>query len=335
MNLIVRLLPLIAVATLCGSARQYKVDRIVTHPITINSERLASPAFTLSPELRFIEGWSLSSDDGSFGGLSALSTNGQKFVAVSDIGAIVRFSLDRKGQFSRASVAPLPKGCAGETDKTERDSESLAIDTKSNRSWMGFEWRNSICRADAALSRATRLARPEAMRAWPKTIGPEAMVALADGRFLVLAENADGNGVLPPLLVFAGDPTAQGAQPTVLRYAPPEHHFSPTDAAELPDGRLLILNRRFEPPVYFSAALSLVDPLDTASTIPVAGRTIARFSRDGLTSNFEGVAISNAGGRTFVWLVSDDNFMWIERTYLLKFELLPTAPVTPKIKQPR
>jgi hypothetical protein len=55
----------------------------------------------------------------------------------------------------------------------------------------------------------------------------------------------------------------------------------------------------------------------------VTGRTIAKFGRPGLTSNFEGVAISNEGGRTFVWLVSDDNYMWIENTYLLKFELLP------------
>jgi hypothetical protein len=330
MSPFVRLIPLIAVATLYGSTRQYKVDRIVTHPIRIVAERLAAPTFTLSPALRFIEGWSLSSDDKGFGGLSALSTNGQNFVALSDIGAIVRFSLDAKGRFSRASLAPLPKGCAGETDKSERDSESLVIDAKSNRSWIGLEWRNAICRADAALTATTRLARPEAMRRWPKTIGPEAMVALADGRFLVLAENADGKGVLPPLLVFKGDPTAPEVPPTQLRYAPPEHHFSPTDAAQLPDGRLLVLNRRFEPPVYFSAVLSLVEPLGAAPTRPIAGRTIARFSRPGLTSNFEGVAVSQEQARTFVWLVSDDNFMWIEHTYLLKFELMPTTPAPPK-----
>ena len=37
----------------------------------------------------------------------------------------------------------------------------------------------------------------------------------------------------------------------------------------------------------------------------------------------EGVALRREGDRTFVYLVSDDNFNPLQRTLLMKFELLP------------
>jgi hypothetical protein len=318
-----RLIPWLLLSVLAGSARRMDVEPITPHAITITAERLIAPAIETAPGLRYVDGWSLSSRDRDFGGLSSLMIEDGKFVSLSDIGAVISFGMDANGTISGASINPLPRGCASDADKRDRDSESIARDPATGTYWIGFEWRNVICRSDARLAKAERLVKPEVMKHWSKTGGPEAIVRLADGRFLIFAEFAQGSGALPEIVIADRDPTAPDARYRRALYMAPEHHFSPTDAAELPDGRLLVINRRFEPPAYFSARLSLLDPIPANVNGIVTGKTIAKFGRPGLTSNFEGVTISNEDGRTFVWLISDDNYMWIENTYLLKFELLP------------
>jgi hypothetical protein len=323
MRFALRLTPWLLLCVLAGSTRRMDVEPIKPHAITIKAERLIAPTIETAPGLRYVDGWSLSSPDDDFGGLSSLIIEDGEFVALSDIGAVIRFGIDAKGEISGASLNPLPRGCATDKDKRDRDSESIARDPASGTYWIGFEWRNVICRSDPRLRKADRLAQPKAMQRWSKTGGPEAMVRLSDGRFLIFAESASGSDTLPDLIIADRDPTTPDAHYTKALYRAPEHHFSPTDAAQLPDGRLLVINRRFEPPAYFSARLSLLDPIPAQARGIISGKTIAKFGRPGLTSNFEGVAVSNEGGRTFIWIISDDNYMWIEHTYLLKFELLP------------
>jgi hypothetical protein len=323
MRFALRLIPWLLLCVLAGSTRRMDVEPIIAHAITIKAERLIAPVIETAPGLRYVDGWSLSSPDDDFGGLSSLIIEDGKFVSLSDIGAVIRFRINAKGKISGASINPLPHGCASDADKRDRDSESIARDPLSGTYWIGFEWRNVICRSDPGLRKAERLAQPKAMQRWSKTGGPEAIVRLSDGRFLIFAEFVEGSNPLPELVITDRDPIAPGVRYTKTRYIAPEHHFSPTDAAQLPDGRLLVINRRFEPPAYFSARLSLLDPIPAKVSGMLSGKTIAKFGRPGLTSNFEGVAVSNEGGRTFVWIISDDNYMWIEHTYLLKFELLP------------
>jgi hypothetical protein len=318
-----RLIPWVLLCVLAGSTRRMDVEPITPHAITIKAERLIAPPIETAPGFRYVDGWSLTSRDDDFGGLSSLVIENGKFISLSDSGAVIRFGIDASGTVSGASVNPLPRGCASDKDKRDRDSESIAHDPSTGRYWIGFEWRNVICRSNAVLGKAEQLVQPSAMKRWSKTGGPEAIARLADGRFLIFAEFPEGSGALPEILIADRDPNAPDARYSRALYMAPEHHFSPTDAAQLPDGRLLVVNRRFEPPAYFSARLSLVDALPAKVNGIISGKTIAKFGRPGLTSNFEGVAVSNESGRTFIWLISDDNYMWIENTYLLKFELLP------------
>lgn len=320
-----RLLCLVLLFSLYGSSRRLAVDPVTLHPIVIKAQRISAPAIRTTPELRYVEGWALTSRDKDFGGLSSLLLAGDKFLAVSDSGAVVRFRIDATGRLRDATIGPLPSGCARDNDKRERDSESITRDAATGRLWIGFEWRNAICRADSKRWQAERLSQPVAMQRWSKTGGPEAMLRLADGRFAIFAEFNNESEGPAPLLIADRDPTAPDVRFQRLFYAPPEHHFSPTDAVELRDGRLLVINRRFEPPVHFAARLSLLDPIRPGQQGIVGGRTIASFDRPGLTSNFEGITVSYDGDRIFVWLISDDNYMWIEKNYLLKFELLDPA----------
>jgi hypothetical protein len=50
---------------------------------------------------------------------------------------------------------------------------------------------------------------------------------------------------------------------------------------------------------------------------------IARFGAPLLVDNMEALAVRREGERRFVYLASDDNFNALQRTLLLKFELLP------------
>ncbi len=318
-----RLIPWVLLCVLAGSTRRMDVEPITPHAITIKAKRLVAPAIETAPGLRYVDGWSLTSRDDDFGGLSSLIIEDSKFISLSDSGAVIRFGIDTGGTISGASINPLPRGCASDIDKRDRDSESIARDPATGTYWIGFEWRNVICRSDAVLGKAEQLVQPSAMKRWSKTGGPEAIARLADGRFLIFAEFPEGSDALPVVQIADRDPTAPDARFSRALYMAPEHHFSPTDAAQLPDGRLLVINRRFEPPAYFSAQLSLLDPIPAKVSGILSGKTIAKFGRPGLTSNFEGVAVSSEDGRTFIWLISDDNYMWIENTYLLKFELLP------------
>lgn len=308
-----------------SSGSRLAVETVISHRIEIRALPLIEPKMELAPELKFVRGWALTSKDANFGGLSALLTDGVHFTALSDVGLIVRWTMAANGSISDARVDPLPKGCAIDNFKTNRDSESFTQDPASGEYWIGFEWRNAICRADPMLRRAKAMANPRQMRWWERTTGPESMVRLADGRFLVIEERPTDGKFSGPALLFASDPTVRGAKAQQLVYDLPADYFRPTDAAELPDGRLLIMHRNFKPPFRFRGKLAILDPVPAHPIKPLKGRIIASFDEKGLTDNFEGVAISQAVDHTYVWIVSDDNYLWLQQTYLLQFELLTPA----------
>ena len=134
------------------------------------------------------------------------------------------------------------------------------------------------------------------------------------------AEAARSNDGTVPLLVFAGDPTNPTTTVVKARYRLPDG-YAPTDAAQLPDGRLILLNRSFSVPRLFESVVTIIDPATVSPGRIVEGRVIARLSPPLLSDNFEGVAVTREGPRTIIWIISDDNSMTWQATYLLKFAL--------------
>jgi hypothetical protein len=52
------------------------------------------------------------------------------------------------------------------------------------------------------------------------------------------------------------------------------------------------------------------------------GKELARLTLPMTVDNFEGLAVhTNAQGDTFVYLLSDDNYQFLQRTLLLQFRL--------------
>ncbi|MBA3897589.1 MAG: esterase-like activity of phytase family protein [Sphingomonadaceae bacterium] len=278
------------------------------------------PEWTRAGALRFVAGWRLTSPASAFGGLSSLDVEGSEVTALSDAGLIVRFHLGRFGHASRARIIPVSRGCGGGILAAGRDTESLAHDPAGGGWWIGFEGRNVICRLSEDLGGAKGVTAPRAMADWPDVKGAETILRLRDGRFIVFAEGAPDGGALLPVLLFAGDPAVPGAAVTQMRYRPPDA-YSPTDAAQLPDGRILVLNRRFSIFSLFTARLVLLDPVPLRADAVLSGRVVARFAPPVIADNFEGLSVSVEDGKPIVWIVSDENYLSWQRTLLLKFAL--------------
>jgi hypothetical protein len=286
-----------------------------TRPIlTIERLRIAE---LKTGEVEIAGAWHLDSPNAHFGGYSALVplSNGT-LLALSDAGRMMRFtrpgssdSAARFGFFAASAVR----------NKRFADLEAVTRDPARGSLWATYENTNQIERYDARLV-ATGLVRPPQMQGWPSNTGPEAIVRLADGRFVVLSEGSPGWFAADlPALLFPGDPV-EGARPAPFRFRPPEG-YRPVDMALLPDGRVLILLRRviLGLPPRFEAKLVLADPAEIEAGERWSGREIAHLAEPLPTDNYEGLAVEPGDDRALVlWLISDDNKATFQRTLLLK-----------------
>jgi hypothetical protein len=266
--------------------------------------------------LTFIEGWWLRSNHPHFGGISAMHVEGRSVVAISDGGVTMRFDVP-----SRAARIPIHMQelvDAPGPGKKQRDSEAMAV--HEGQAWIAFERENAVFRYDAASWRSNASAKPEKMSRWSTNSGSEAMVRLRDGHFLIFSEGFELRDGGTEALLFSGDPALPKTQAVHLAYkAPPG--FRITDAAELPDGRLLLLNRRISIFDGILAKLTIADKPDLRAGAVISGREIAHFQPPVTTDNYEALSVVQEGGRTILWIASDDNFMGFQRTLLLKFAL--------------
>lgn len=281
-------------------------------------------AAATSGPLRFVRGWRLDSPNSRFGGFSALARTGPgQFLLIGDNGHWTRLTFDSRGAVSSARIDALPTIDGRPARKTMADVEALAVDPASGAVWLALEGINEVWRLDARLARIEsrrRLPQPR----WPTNRGPEAMARLADGRTILFSEDGDDDPRGREALLYASDPARPG--PTPLRFFyNADGRGLVSDAAPLPDGRILLVHRRLGFDPVFTTIISILDPADIARDGVVRSRTIGRVPRP-LAENYEGAAVSVERGRTWLWLVSDDNFNVWQRSLLLQFELVDLPP---------
>ena len=287
-------------------------------PLPLDSR---DPARTTLGVLRFTGGWVLHSRDRRFGGLSALAARAPgHLLAISDSGVPVDIRIGPAGPVARI-LPRLDTGTGRRSGKWAYDVESLAAAADGRTLWAGLERRNVIARYDGALRLQARRAPPE-MKEWPGNGGAEAMARLPDGRMLVLAEVATEGAAADrrEALIFPGDAAGNPRAARRLSYRPPAG-YDPSDAAALPDGRVLVLNRAWRLPLRFSSAITLVDPRKAGAGAVLEGPVIARLAAPLATDNMEGMAIVREADGLILYLVSDDNFLPVQRTLLLRFRL--------------
>lgn len=325
-----RILLILALAILLLPAKHSKKDMpVVAGKLLVSAAPVPLDSSDLSVRsvgpLQWLGSWVLTSINQDFGGVSSMVVaQDGSILALSDGATLFGFHAPshRPGS-ERQFISPLPIFPAYKAwPNWKWDSESMVHDPETDRYWVGFEMIDWICRYSPGFARVESCREWPEMLAWPKTGGAEAMVRLTDGRFLVFSEMAPGGENANQLLLFDGDPVESATpHPQMLSYRPPPG-FRPTDAVQIGPNRLLVLNRRVTLYQGFTGSVALVElPPVLKTGVALVGQEIARLEPPLLADNYEALAASKENGRTVIWIASDDNHQFFQRTLLLKFAL--------------
>ncbi|MBM3488806.1 MAG: twin-arginine translocation pathway signal [Alphaproteobacteria bacterium] len=271
-------------------------------------------------------GLALTSDDPRFGGLSGLhvelAADGARLTAVSDRGYwfTARLVHDRDGRLAGladAALAPMRGPDGGDVAEGPwSDAEALA--RMGDRFLVGFERRARIWSyavADGIAGRPAAFPTPPGLGRAPSNEGLEALAALPDGRLFALTEGlvqADGT-----LAGWVGGPAGWAALSYVRTGT-----YKPTDAAALPSGDVLVLERRFSWLGGPGARLARVRGGAIRPGAALESETLAEIVPPMTVDNMEGIGVvRGAAGETRLYLVSDDNYSALQRTLLMLFVL--------------
>lgn len=267
----------------------------------------------------------LSAGHGRFGGYSGLETldGGARLVAVSDYGhwfffRPLRGPDGRLSGIDDTSIEPMldhrglafPSKGHGDAEAVRREGPGSVL--------VAFERFHRVMRYALPLPGAAQAVPiPSAMRALPGNGGIEALAIMADGRRLMIAEDAR---------TAAGDAPAwlhDGRQWHELSYALSEG-YAATDAAALGNGDVLVLERRYTMLGGVSARLMRVAHKALTPGAVLQGELVAEFTPPLKIDNMEGMAIAaEPGGGMLLYLISDDNRSALQRTLLMLFRLAP------------
>jgi len=302
-------------------------------PVPLNP---SNPGQTEAGPLRFRGGLWLRSADPRFGGLSDLrvTPDGSQMLAVSDCGrgfvaTLVHDSSGRLTDLRSPRLVDLVGSDGGALlSRSERDAEGLAFDGDDGL-LVGFEVRPRVWR----YARSPPFAGPA--KPWPAPPVDEAcrgnrsletLVDLGGGRFFMACEAASARQNSVVAWVGVGETWATRSYP--LGEDGLGGGFTPTAAARLPGGDVLVLERRFPP---LEVRLMRLSKADLEDTGPFEPREIARLAPPESVDNFEGLDVrQDSSGATLLYLLSDDNGCSkqagvvpprLQRTLLLLFEL--------------
>ncbi len=311
--------------------------RVHRFPVDDLTQRAAARPLVFAPQtrgtMRFVRGWHLVSPHSRFGGFSGIARIApDRFLLIGDNGYRTRLRFGQAGRLATFQIVALPVPPGWPDRKTMLDSESLFVDRADGAAWVGLERTNQLWRFDNEIMRLEARYAPAAMRDWPRGRGPEAMVQLADGRIVIFAEGGREDPRRNHGVMLADVPGA-GSRPSIRFFYDSQGKGAVSDAAPLPDGRLLILHRKVGWNPVFTTIVAIADPGDITPNAVLRSRTIGVVPR-GLADNFEGAAVTVENGRTWLWLISDNNFQSWQRSLLLQFELVSLPPAkTPDSKK--
>ena len=289
---------------------------VVAEPLT----GLTQPRGEVGGRLILREAWQLKSRDTAFGGYSGMVVEGPRRLALfSDTGRILRFRIDPDGRLSGVRHGRLLKSTGDQAGKFGSDIEAATRDPTTGRTWIATELWYSVRRLDDKLVRIVASRRPAAIAAWPTNGGAESMVRLRDGRFLIVAERGWTHERRDALL-YPEDPTTPGPDRGAALSLVDPGFGAPTDAALVSANRILLLHRKVGLSPLFSAAVTSIDVADVRPGAILTAQPVARLGPTGVGENMEAMAVEHEGGRTFVWMASDDNLQVWQRTLLLRYE---------------
>jgi hypothetical protein len=324
---------ILAIAGLHGRANSAPLPDARAVPIRatpIDRFSLRNPDLTRFGRLDFLGGLELTSPDERFGGWSglAVSPDGTHLTSVSDKGTWLTATLAMRGDspvsLADAVLAPVLGPDGRPLAGTRRwDCESLAI--HDGTAWIGLERVNEVLRfaigRDGLAARGTPIPMPPEVKKFSNNRGLEALALVPTGPYAgsligVGERPFEGkDGPVSPGFFFTGP----GGGFEIVRH----DGFDITDAAFLPTGDLLLLERRF---AWLSGVAMRIRRIDGRGLRPGArldGDPLVTADMAMHIDNMEGLAVHVAAdGSTVLTLISDDNFSVLQRTVLLRFRLV-------------
>ena len=322
---------LFALATSPNPARaQFSEDVVVNAvQVPLNPE---DPSQSRIGKLTYLGGLHLTSPMRRFGGLSGLiiSERGDNFLAVSDQAAWwtgrLYFRDGKLAEVDDVATGPMTKPNGLPFIGIQTDAEALTL-TADGVAYVAFErdhrlvqynLLNTLDLRGALYAPTLNMPQLEPLRKAPSNGGIEALAALGRGLLLAVTEELRGDE----------DNTVRGWLIYNDLYLPlsyrPARHFSPTDMAVLPDGDLMVLERRYSPITGVAARLCIVPRASIKAETILECETVAELRPPLTVDNFEGLsARKNKEGETTIYIVSDDNLSSDQRTLLMMFRLEP------------
>lgn len=287
----------VGLATLAGYGAIRELPAIPARPARSLAVQFAPMSLPTEHTAFTVHGaWKVVVDDRRVQGLSGLTIAGDKAVAISDLGAAIRFSLPGTAHPS-ADIIDLRDGPGSFGSKKNRDAEAIAADGAGG--WLvAFENRHSVWRYDHRFQSGSRWAGIDRSD-WRANGGVEALIQGTDGPIAFVQTGTE------MLTWHAG-----GWRSTALALG-----WQVADAAQAPDGSTWLLLRS----VKFGGFDGAIAPLLAQGNTYRLG-PIDRFPQRA-ADNFEGMAIAPIPGGYRFWLVSDDgHYLW-PRTILMALDL--------------
>lgn len=273
--------------------------------------------------LEFRGAVAIRSSDERFGGLSGLhvSPDGRHLVAVTDHGSwlTARLVYDDRGRLEDvrdAEMGPLrgPDGRRLGEEKEDHDAEALTL-AGDGTFLVSFEGRHRIYEyAEGIDGPADPLPRPDGLEDAPANRGVEALVTLADGRLLALTEGFGENRL------FTGWIWRRGRWLPVAYRA--RWDSSPADAALLPSGDVLVLERGDNDEDEPVVRIQRIRRGAVGRNEELEGETLVELRPPLLTEAFEGLSCREGeDGEPLIYVISDNGFDDETPTVLVMFAL--------------
>lgn len=254
-------------------------------------------------------------DFGGFSGL-AMAADGSNLMAVSDTGTLWLATVRRNAGGRIETIVTEWHGrfldnSGNPVDDFKSDAEALAV-APDGTVYVGFEGYARV----AAFHPPDMM--PEPQHDWDRfrdlwgNNGIEALALRPEGGLLAILEDPSAAGEFS---TFRGDRRDWRSGPVL----PAAGGYAASDATFGPDGRLYVLERRFA----FSAGYATrIRRFAYSGGHFGAGETLLS-TPPGMLDNMEGISLWQVpDGQTVISLISDDNFLPIQNTLVVEYDLV-------------
>lgn len=323
-----------AIPPIPAHAQQAEPLRMEARTRPITRFRIGSDEMRFG-DLEFAGGLEINASSRHFGALSGFRfIDGQdRFIGVTDTGFWIDGTLMRDAGGKPAGVIGLTMAeITGEngapiTGKWQADAEGIAI--RGADVWVSFEREHRVARyrsEDGKRMWQASAPPPVPLHELRRNRGFEG-IALAPldghlaGALVGVSENsldAAGN-----IMAFVRPTTGDPFEFSVAK----RDDFYITDVDFLPDGNLILLERRFNVRDGVAMRLRLIDDAAIAARATVDGEILLEADMRFQIDNMEGLAITeDEDGVPRLTIVSDDNHSILQRNLLIEFRYLSPQP---------